>query len=47
LIRNPSEWTVAVDEFVRLYPLVIQDGRQATGDIEFHGARFAPATCSG
>jgi cytochrome P450 len=37
LIRNPSEWTVAVDEFVRLYPLVFQDGRQATDDIEFHG----------
>jgi cytochrome P450 len=37
LIDNPSEWTTAVDEFVRLYPLVIQDGRQASRDIDFHG----------
>jgi cytochrome P450 len=37
LIDKPLEWAVAVDEFVRLYPLVFQDGRQATDDIEFHG----------
>jgi cytochrome P450 len=37
LIDNPEKIPDAVEEFVRLYSLVIQDGRYVTEDIDFHG----------
>jgi cytochrome P450 len=37
LAQQPEAWPAAIDEFLRLYTLIIQDGRQATRDIDFHG----------
>jgi cytochrome P450 len=37
LIAEPELWPKAVEEFIRLYPLVYQDGRQVMRDIDFHG----------
>jgi cytochrome P450 len=38
LTADPSLWPKAVEEFIRLYPLVYQDGRLVKRDIDFHGA---------
>ncbi|MBV9450253.1 MAG: cytochrome P450 [Streptosporangiaceae bacterium] len=37
LTGEPSLWPKAVEEFVRLYPLVYMDGRLVTRDLDFHG----------
>ena len=37
LIDHPEKIPDAVEEFLRLYALVIQDGRYVEEDIEFHG----------
>jgi cytochrome P450 len=37
LTAHPQLWPRAVEEFMRLYPLVIQDGRLVMSDIDFHG----------
>jgi cytochrome P450 len=37
LIEHPERIPDAVEEFVRLYALVIQDGRYVDQDIDFHG----------
>ena len=37
LTAHPELWPKAVEEFVRLYPLVYMDGRLVTRDIDFHG----------
>ncbi len=40
LTADPGRWPKAVEEFIRLYPLVYTDGRLVTKDIEFHGVQF-------
>jgi cytochrome P450 len=40
LTADPSLWPQAVEEFIRLYPLVFQDGRLVTKDIDFHGVQM-------
>lgn len=37
LLTDPSLWPRFIEESIRLYPLVIQVGRQATDDLEFDG----------
>jgi cytochrome P450 len=37
LTADPSQWPRAVEEFIRLYPLVFQEGRLVKEDIDFHG----------
>jgi len=37
LTDQPELWPKAVEEFLRLYPLVYTDGRLVTRDIDFHG----------
>ena len=37
LTADPSLWPKAAEEFVRMYPLVYQDGRLVKQDIDFHG----------
>lgn len=37
LTARPELWPKAVEEFIRLYPLVFMDGRLVTRDIDFHG----------
>lgn len=37
LIDSPDKIPAAVEEFVRLYSLVYQDGRYVAEDVEFHG----------
>jgi cytochrome P450 len=37
LTAEPALWPKAVEEFIRLYPLVYQDGRLVKQDIDFHG----------
>lgn len=37
LIADPSLTPKAVEEFIRIYPLVFQDGRLVKQDIDFHG----------
>ncbi|MCF8588932.1 cytochrome P450 [Gordonia liuliyuniae] len=37
LIDEPELWPNAVEEIIRLYGLVFQDGREAAHDIDFHG----------
>lgn len=37
LVEDPGLIPRAVEEFVRLYTLIIQDGRLVTQDIDFHG----------
>jgi cytochrome P450 len=36
LTAEPHLWPKAVEEFIRLYPLVFQDGRRVTRDVTFH-----------
>lgn len=40
LTADPSQWPRAVEEFIRLYPLVFQDGRLVKRDIDFHGVEM-------
>jgi cytochrome P450 len=40
LTARPDCWPRAVEEFVRLYPLVIQDGRLVVKDVDFHGLQL-------
>jgi cytochrome P450 len=40
LTTDPTLWPKAVEEFIRLYPLVFQDGRLVKQDIDFHGVRM-------
>jgi cytochrome P450 len=37
LTAEPQLWPKAVEEFIRLYPLVYQDGRLVKEDVDFHG----------
>ena len=37
LVADPALIPKMVEEFVRLYSLILQDGRLVTGDIDFHG----------
>lgn len=37
LTARPELWPRAVEEFIRLYPLVFMDGRLVTRDTDFHG----------
>jgi cytochrome P450 len=37
LTASPELWPKAVEEFIRLYPLVYMDGRLVTRDVDFHG----------
>ena len=37
---GPELWPKAVEEFIRLYPLVYQDGRLVKQDIDFHGLQL-------
>jgi cytochrome P450 len=37
---QPELWPKAVEEFIRLYPLVCQDGRLVKQDIDFHGLQL-------
>jgi cytochrome P450 len=37
LIDHPEKIPEAIEEFLRLYPLVIQDGRYVAEDVDFHG----------
>ena len=37
IIADPSLTPRAIEEFIRIYPLVFQDGRLVKTDIEFHG----------
>jgi len=37
LTADPSLWPTAIEEFIRLYPLVFQEGRLVKEDIDFHG----------
>jgi cytochrome P450 len=37
IIADPSLTPKAVEEFIRIYPLVFQDGRLVKQDIDFHG----------
>ncbi len=40
LTAQPQLWPKAVEEFLRLYPLVYQDGCLVTRDIDFHGLQL-------
>ena len=40
LTAHPELVPKAVEEFVRLYPLVVQDGRLVMRDIDFHGLKL-------
>jgi cytochrome P450 len=40
LTAHPELWPRAVEEFIRLYPLVFQDGRLVKQDINFHGLQL-------
>ena len=40
LTAKPQLWPKAVEEFIRLYPLVYQDGRLVKQDIDFHGLQL-------
>jgi cytochrome P450 len=37
LLDDPSLWPRFIEEAIRLYPLVLQVGRQAIEDMDFHG----------
>ena len=37
LVKQPHKIPDAVEEFVRLYSLVVQDGRYVAQDVDFHG----------
>jgi len=45
LTAHPELWPRAIEEFVRLYPLVIQDGRLVMQDIDFHGLKLKKGKC--
>jgi cytochrome P450 len=40
LTAHPELWPTAVEEFIRLYPLVFQDGRLVKQDIDFHSLQL-------
>jgi cytochrome P450 len=40
LVADPDLIPRAIEEFVRLYTLIIQDGRLVTQDIDFHGCQM-------
>ena len=37
LLDEPELWPKAIEEIIRLYSLIIQDGREAASDMDFHG----------
>ena len=37
LLDEPELWPNAIEEIIRLYGLIIQDGREAAHDMDFHG----------
>ncbi|WP_067679551.1 cytochrome P450 [Nocardia miyunensis] len=37
LLDEPELWPNAIEEIIRLYGLIIQDGREAARDMDFHG----------
>ncbi|MBF6347653.1 cytochrome P450 [Nocardia flavorosea] len=37
LLDEPELWPKAIEEILRLYSLIIQDGREAARDLDFHG----------
>jgi cytochrome P450 len=37
IVEDPSRTPAAIEEFIRLYPLVFQDGRMVKSDIDFRG----------
>jgi cytochrome P450 len=37
VVGDPDLWLSAIEEFMRLYAIVANDGRKATQDVEFHG----------
>lgn len=37
IIEDPAQTPAAIEEFIRLYPLVFQDGRKVKADTDFHG----------
>lgn len=41
VLEDPSLWPRLIEECVRLYPLVVQVGRQAGQDLDFHGLPVA------
>ena len=41
VLADPSLWPVFIEECIRLYPLVIQVGRQAQQDMDFHGLKIS------
>ena len=41
VLADPSLWPVFIEECIRLYPLVIQVGRQAKEDMDFHGLKIS------
>lgn len=41
VIAEPDKAPAAVEEFLRLYPLVFQAGREVRADEDFHGVRLA------
>jgi cytochrome P450 len=41
VIADPSLWPVFIEECIRLYPLVIQVGRQAQQDMDHHGLKIS------
>ncbi|KAA9148630.1 cytochrome P450 [Amycolatopsis acidicola] len=40
LLAEPELWPKAVEEIIRLYTLIIQDGREAARDLDFHGLQI-------
>jgi cytochrome P450 len=40
VVADPSLWPKFIEECIRLYPLVIQVGRQAADDLDFHGLKI-------
>ncbi len=40
LVEEPELWPRAVEEMIRLYSLVFQDGREVTRDLDFHGVKM-------
>jgi cytochrome P450 len=40
LVAEPALWSSAVEELLRLYAIVANDGRKVTEDIDFHGYKM-------
>jgi cytochrome P450 len=40
LVEQPELWPRAVEELIRLYSLVFQDGREVVRDLDFHGVKM-------